>query len=88
MHSLKYYCMLDWRTNNAVAPRFYGIKENSLRLYACQVKDEQFRRSTLEVKDEQIRLSLDAWGQGLRACLHGSEGPQVGEVTRLAVVEK
>ena len=24
----------------------------------------------------------------LRACLHGGEGPQVGEVTRLAVVEK
>ena len=25
---------------------------------------------------------------GLRACLHGGWGPQVGEVTRLAVVEK
>ena len=25
---------------------------------------------------------------GLRACLHGGGGPQVGEVTRLAVVEK
>ena len=24
----------------------------------------------------------------LRACLHGGRGPQVGEVTRLAVVEK
>ena len=24
----------------------------------------------------------------LRACLHGGGGPQVGEVTRLAVVEK
>ena len=26
--------------------------------------------------------------QCLRACLHGGGGPQVGEVTRLAVVEK
>ena len=26
--------------------------------------------------------------QSLRACLHGGGGPQVGEVTRLAVVEK
>ena len=24
----------------------------------------------------------------LRACLHGGEGPQLGEVTRLAVVER
>ena len=55
----------DWRTKNALALRFYEIKDNNLRLYACQVKDEQYRRSTLEVKDEQIRLSLDAWGQGL-----------------------
>ena len=55
----------DWRTNNALAPRFYEIQDNYLRLNACQVKDEQYRRSTLEVKDEQIRLSLDAWGQGL-----------------------
>ena len=26
--------------------------------------------------------------QNLRACLHGGGGPQLGEVTRLAVVEK
>ena len=26
--------------------------------------------------------------QTIRACLHGGGGPQVGEVTRLAVVEK
>ena len=49
----------DWRTNNALAPRFYEIKDNNLRLYACQVKDEQYRRSTLEVKDEQIRLLMN-----------------------------
>ena len=27
-------------------------------------------------------------GDNFRACLHGGGGPQVGEVTRLAVVEK
>ena len=31
------------------------------------------------------RMRLEAV---LRACLHGGGGPQVGEVTRLAVVEK
>ena len=55
----------DWRTNNALAPRFYEIRDNNLRLYAWQVKDEQYWRSTLELKDEQIQLSLYAWGQGL-----------------------
>ena len=34
-------------------------------------------------------LKRDEAVQGyLRACLHGGGGPQVGEVTRLAVVEK
>ena len=28
------------------------------------------------------------YGPTLRACLHGGRGPQVGEVTRLGVVEK
>ena len=55
----------DWRTNNALAPLFSEIKDNNLRLYACQIKDRQYQRSTLEVKDEQIWLSFDAWGQGL-----------------------
>ena len=33
------------------------------------------------------RLDIDRCIR-LRACLHGGGGPQVGEVTRLAVVEK
>ena len=66
-HNIMYKCSCskDWRTNNALAPRFSEIKDNNLRLYACQIKDRQYQRSTLEVKDEQIRLSFDAWGQGL-----------------------
>ena len=66
----------DWRTNNALAPRFYEIKDNNLRLYACQVKDEQHRRSTLELKDEQIQLSLYAWGQGLTDEQHSRYSPE------------
>ena len=65
----------DWRTNNALAPRFYEIKDY-LRLYACQVKDEQYRRSTLELKDEQIQLSLFAWGQGLTDEQHSRYSPE------------
>ena len=39
------------------------------------------------------KLKVEAKGfqrdfEALRACLHGGGGPQVGEVTRLAVVEK
>ena len=64
----------DWRKNNA--PRFYEIKDNNLRLYACQVKDEQHRRSTLELKDEQIQLSLYAWGQGLTDEQHSRYSPE------------
>ena len=46
-----------------------------------------------ELSSTQIRhvnqLSLQSRSRGeLRACLHGGGGPQVGEVTRLAVVEK
>ena len=66
----------DWRTNNALAPRFYEIQDNYLRLYACQVKDEQYRRSTLELKDEQIQLSLYAWGQGLTDEQHSRYSPE------------
>ena len=32
--------------------------------------------------------AISAFNKILRACLHGGGGPQVGEVTRLAVVEK
>ena len=42
-------------------------------------------RSWNRVYQEQI--SLVVW-EGLKACLHGGGGPQVGEVTRPAVVEK
>ena len=43
---------------------------------------------------EQMKLQspfvLNGWFlmSRLRACLHGGGGPQLGEVTRLAVVEK
>ena len=66
----------DWRKNNALAPRFYEIKHDNLRLYAYQVKDEQHRRSTLELKDEQIQLSLYAWGQGLTDEQHSCYSPE------------
>ena len=66
----------DWRTKNALAPRFYEIKDNNLRLYACQVKHEQYRRSTLELKDEQIQLPLYAWGQGLTDEQHSRYSPE------------
>ena len=66
----------DWRTNNGLAPRFYEIKDNNPRLYACQVKDEQYRRSTLGVKDEQTQLSLDPWGQGLTDEQHSRYSPE------------
>ena len=35
-----------------------------------------------------FRPSLTEGITRVRACLHGGGGPQVGEVTRLAVVEK
>ena len=45
------------------------------------------------IKHEQhisilLELKCDVFNAFLRACLHGGGGPQVGEVTRLAVVEK
>ena len=30
----------------------------------------------------------ESWANSLRACLHGGEGPQIGEVTRLGGVTR
>ena len=44
--------------------------------------------SVLEGCQDSKKSDLEDFGCHLRACLHGGGGPQVGEVTRLAVVEK
>ena len=42
----------------------------------------------LKISDSTKVCSRHFRDEDLRACLHGDGGPQVGEVTRLAVVEK
>ena len=50
----------------------------------------QIRRNTTANFDVKKKKSYNVLQCTLcvRACLHGGGGPQVGEVTRLAVVEK
>ena len=42
----------------------------------------------LKISDSTKVCSRHFRDEDLRACLYGDGGPQVGEVTRLAVVEK
>ena len=58
------------------------------------VIDQATTRTQLKIKEavhihwEKPSLNQQLFHVNLRACLHGGGGPQVGEVTRLAVVEK
>ena len=76
----------------SLSAMYHGMISNVFRrwlLIICQLlKACEYRVLFLGLKIVIEKKLAKAGILCLRACLHGGGGPQVGEVTRLAVVEK
>ena len=64
-----------------------AIDAHVFRCYTDQLEAGLLKRELNKVICKLFNLSLPLLLQ-LRACLHGGEGPQVGEVTRLGGVTR